>query len=64
MLNPNSLAAAVLADPAASYSLKDAVRVFIERDPVDALNDAETLRAVVKDQLSHVQHGRGARRGA
>lgn len=63
MLNPNSLAAAVLADPSTSYALKDAVRAFIERDPVDALNDAETLRAVTKDHLSHVT-GRGARRGA
>jgi hypothetical protein len=61
MLNPNSLAAAVLADPSASFVLKDAVQSFIDRDPVDALNDADMLRAVVKDHLAFVQARRGGR---
>lgn len=61
MLNPNSLAAAVLADPAASFPLKAAVQSFIDRDPVDALNDADMLRAVVKDHLAFVQARRGGR---
>lgn len=33
----------VLADPAASYWLKDAIRALLERDPVDAACDAEVL---------------------
>jgi hypothetical protein len=35
--------AEVLADPAASFWLKDALRSALLRDPVDAANDAETL---------------------
>ena len=33
----------VLDDPAASYWLKDAIRILCTRDPVDAANDAEVL---------------------
>lgn len=33
----------VLADPAASFWLKGALRSALERDPVDAINDAEVL---------------------
>jgi hypothetical protein len=61
--NPNSMAAAILSDPAASYTLKNTLRAFLERDPVDALNDAETLRAAVKDHLSFMMGG-ARRRGA
>ncbi len=33
----------VLRDPAASFWLKDALRSALERDPVDAANDAMVL---------------------
>jgi len=33
----------VLSDPAVSFWLKDALRSALDRDPVDAANDAEVL---------------------
>lgn len=41
----------VLADPAASYWLKSAIEAALARDPVDALNDALVLAAVLDDHL-------------
>lgn len=45
---------AVLADPAASYWLQDALREALERDPVDALNDALALAGVLEERLRRV----------
>lgn len=42
-------AAQILADPTASYWLKDALRSAMARDPVDAANDAEFLSAVLAE---------------
>ncbi len=44
----DSLVADVLADPACSYWLRDRVREALERDPLDALRDAETLVAILE----------------
>jgi TPP-dependent pyruvate/acetoin dehydrogenase alpha subunit len=44
-------AQAVLADPATSYWLKSAIEAAMARDPVDALNDALVLAAVLDDRL-------------
>ncbi len=41
----------ILADPAASEWLKVALKGAIERDPVDALNDALVLAATLEDRL-------------
>jgi hypothetical protein len=41
----------ILADPAASEWLKVALKSAIERDPVDALNDALVLAATLEDRL-------------
>jgi hypothetical protein len=41
----------ILADPAASQWLKVALQGAIERDPVDALNDALVLAATLEDRL-------------
>ncbi len=41
----------VLADPAASLWLKHALRSALERDPVDAANDAEMLLRLLDDRL-------------
>lgn len=40
----------VLADPAASFWLKDALRSAMERDPVDAANDAEVLAKLLAER--------------
>jgi hypothetical protein len=44
----------VLADPAASDWLKGALKGAVERDPVDALNDALLLAALLEERLRHV----------
>jgi hypothetical protein len=47
-------AQAVLADPATSYWLKSAIEAAMARDPVDALNDALVLAAVLDGRLRDV----------
>jgi hypothetical protein len=47
--------ARILASPAASYWLKDAVRAAERRDIVDALRDAEQLAALIKARLGETQ---------
>lgn len=42
-------------DPAASLWIKDALKTALERDPVDAANDAEVLAAVLKDRCDEIQ---------
>ncbi|WP_172600129.1 hypothetical protein [Sulfuricystis multivorans] len=46
-----------MADPSASFWLKEALRKSITRDPVDALNDAEVLVAVLKGRLDRILSG-------
>ena len=41
----------ILEDPAASDWLKGALRSALERDPVDALNDALVLAATLEERL-------------
>lgn len=38
-------------DPSASYWLKEQFKVTKERDPVDALNDAEALVSALKARI-------------
>lgn len=40
----------ITTDPAASYWLKQAVTELWERDVVDALNDLDTLRGLLKEK--------------
>ena len=47
----------IMADPAASFWLKEALQKAITRDPVDALNDAEVLVAVLKGRLDSLLPG-------
>ena len=42
---------AVLADPSASHWLKQSIETALQRDPVDALNDALVLAAVLDGHL-------------
>lgn len=42
----------ILNDPASSFWLKESLEKSLSRDPVDALNDAETLLAVLQGRLS------------
>jgi hypothetical protein len=44
-----------LNDFSASYWLKDAVRTALDRDPVDALNDAAVLYVLMNDNLNKIQ---------
>jgi hypothetical protein len=44
----------ILEDPAASDWLKAALRTALERDPVDALNDAFLLAATLEERLRAV----------
>ncbi len=41
----------VLADPSTSFWLKSAIEAALTRDPVDALNDALVLAAVLDGRL-------------
>ena len=54
-MNPISLIAIeandVLSDPSSSFWLKQAVKESLSRDPVDAINDAEVLVAVLQNRL-------------
>jgi hypothetical protein len=44
----------ILDDPSASDWLKGALRSALERDPVDALNDALVLAATLEERLRTV----------
>jgi hypothetical protein len=44
----------VMADPSASVWLKTALRAALERDPVDALNDALALAGILEERLRSV----------
>jgi hypothetical protein len=46
---------AVLADPSASYWLRDAIKSAMKRDPLDALRDAETLADVLRENLADIE---------
>ena len=38
----------ILADPCANYWLQNALRTALQRDPVDAVHDAETLARLMR----------------
>ena len=52
----NPTAQNVLDDPCASFWIKNALRSVLERDPVDALNDAELLADILQENLVILQH--------
>ena len=47
----------IMADPATSFWLKEALQKAITRDLVDALNDAEVLLAVLQGRLDSLLPG-------
>lgn len=53
----------ILNDPSASYWLKNALRSATRRDIVDALNDAETLLAILQDRFDKLSAGYEQTRG-
>ena len=55
--NAASRLLAVLRDPAASYELKRSVRGALDRDPVDAANDAEALAELLKARAAEAAYG-------
>jgi hypothetical protein len=48
---PANDVADILQDPSASDWLKNALRAALERDPVDALNDALALAGALEEKL-------------
>jgi hypothetical protein len=44
----------ILADDSASFWLKDAIIALEQRDPVDALSDAETLVKILRERLNKI----------
>lgn len=49
----------ILASPSTSFWLKDALQGALQRDPVDAANDAEVLAAVLAKRCAALQGKRG-----
>ena len=47
----------ILSDPTTSIWLHDALRKSLDRDPVDAVNDAEFLFNFLKDRLKTAHIG-------
>jgi hypothetical protein len=45
----------LLSDPCVSFWLRDALLSALQRDPVDAANDAEVLFAVLNKRVVEVQ---------
>lgn len=50
----------ILEDPCASFWLKEALRKALERDPVDASNDAYILLAVLRQRSENKGWGNAA----
>jgi hypothetical protein len=46
----------VLTDPTASRWLKDSLRSALDRDAVDAVNDAEVLTQILRNRLEAIQY--------
>ena len=44
-------------EPSCSYTLKNTLRTWLQRDPVDALRDAELLVAALRHHLDQVLPG-------
>ena len=47
-MTPSPAIVAALADPAASYWFRDALRAALNRDPIDAANDAARLASLLE----------------
>ena len=48
---------AIFQDPCASDWLKKALRDCLNRDPVDAANDAEVLAKILEEKLKNLRAG-------
>ena len=53
-LESDKTIALLLVDPSLSYWLKGALRTAVERDPLDALNDAEALCQVLTGRAQEI----------
>lgn len=56
-METQTIAEKVLAGYGESRWVKEAVRTSLDRDPVDALRDAENLVAALKQNLYNIQKG-------
>lgn len=53
----DALIAQILLDPSCSFWLKNALETALQRDPVDAANDAELLAKVLGDRAKNLSKG-------
>jgi transposase len=54
----------IILDPATSYWLQDALVVLRQRDPVDAVNDAEMLADIMRERFDAMVEVHEAMQGA
>ena len=59
-MNESPEIAAALADPSASYWLRDALRAALARDPIDAANDAARLSSLLEARANAALFGAAA----
>ncbi len=52
-LEPEIKVAEVLESPCTHNYLKDALRVFLAKDPIDAANDADLLAAIMRQRVEN-----------
>lgn len=43
----------IINDPTASFWLKEQINKSLERDPIDMLNDIDTLTAIIKSRIDN-----------
>lgn len=53
--NVDALIKRIAADPSASYWLQGSLKSALQRDPVDAANDAEVLAAILNAKCNQIQ---------
>ena len=55
-MNSETVIKSIMESKAGSYWLKNAIRTAMQRDPVDALGDAEVLANVLKMRWDEMKH--------
>lgn len=55
--NVDTVIVKILQDPATSFWLRDTLTTALQRDPVDAANDAEVMNAVLAARCTKILEG-------
>lgn len=53
MLTKSPTVTEILASPCTHNYLKDALHVFLQKDPIDAVNDAELLAELMRQRVEN-----------